>query len=142
MTRVARASITVRRVIQASAEELFDAWLDAESLAQWMRPGAVTHTTASADAREGGAFEIIMHTPTERILHRGTYQRIERPRCLVFTWISPATDHTESLVSVELLVRGDATEVVVTHERLPDKEELSHVEGWTDALARLASQLG
>lgn len=134
-------AITVRRTIEASAEEIFDAWLDAESLAAWMQPGEVLRTTARTDARVGGDYEVVMHTPSERILHRGTYQVIERPRRLVFTWISPATEQRESLVRVELEPRGSATEVVVTHERLPEREATSHTEGWTDALALLAKRL-
>ena len=35
----AAPALTVRREIAASAEELFDAWLDPASLAVWMRPG-------------------------------------------------------------------------------------------------------
>ena len=56
-------TLTVRRLIAATAEELFDAWLDPASLAVWMRPGPTTNTTIKLDARVGGAFEIIMHTP-------------------------------------------------------------------------------
>jgi uncharacterized protein YndB with AHSA1/START domain len=142
MTATHAGSITVRRTIEASAEEIFDAWLDAESLAAWMQPRATLRTTARNDARIGGSFEVVMHMPTEQIVHRGTYQELERPRRLVFTWISPATEQRESLVSVELHPRGNATEVVVTHERLPERETASHTEGWTDALALLASMLG
>jgi len=142
MTETQAGSITVRRTIEASAEEIFDAWLDAESLATWMQPGAILRATARTEARVGGAFEIVMHTDAEQLLHRGTYQQIERPRRLVFTWISPATEQRESLVSVELHARGNATEVVVTHERLPERETASHVQGWTDALALLARKLG
>lgn len=134
------AAITVRRTIEASAEELFDAWLDPESLAAWMRPFETLRTAARTDARVGGSFEIVMHTPDERILHRGTYQLIERPRRLVFTWISPGTEQRESLVRVELHARGAVTEVVVTHERLPPPAQASHREGWTDALTKLAAR--
>jgi uncharacterized protein YndB with AHSA1/START domain len=133
------SSITVRRTIAASAEEIFDAWLDAESLATWMQPGETQRTTARTDARVGGSYEVVMHWPNEQILHRGTYQKIERPHRLVFTWISPATEQRETLVNVELHARGDATEVVVTHERLPEREAASHEQGWTEALALLAN---
>ena len=76
----AASSVTIRREIRASAEELFDAWLDAESLAIWMCPGTVTHSVATLDARPGGRFEIRMHTPDAVLLHHGTYRTIERPR--------------------------------------------------------------
>ncbi len=54
MTTTHAASITVRRTIEASAEEIFDAWLDADSLAAWMQPGEVLRATARTDARVGG----------------------------------------------------------------------------------------
>jgi uncharacterized protein YndB with AHSA1/START domain len=65
MTSERTASITVRRTIAASAEEIFDAWLDPESLAEWMQPGPTLRTTARSDARVGGSYEVVMHMPGE-----------------------------------------------------------------------------
>ena len=133
-------TVTVRRQIDASPAELFDAWLDGESLAAWMRPGQVLRTSAKVDAREGGSYEVRMHRAGDSLLHTGVYRVIDRPRRLVFTWISPATEQRESLVTVDFLARGERTEVVVTHERLPVTADAlpSHTEGWTQALERLA----
>ena len=50
--------IVVRRTIAATVDELFDAWLEPESLAQWMRPGAIRPSSVKVDARVGGAFEV------------------------------------------------------------------------------------
>ena len=52
--------LTVRREIAASAEDLFDAWLDAESMSAWMKPTDIRETHAETDPREGGSFR----TPT------------------------------------------------------------------------------
>ena len=131
--------LTVRRLIQAGAEELFDAWLDPASMAVWMRPNGILRTEASTDPRVGGAYEILMHQAERVLRHTGVYRRIERPRLLVFTWISPATNESASLVTVEFLARDTGTEVVVTHEQLPDMDAVpSHVDGWTQALELLA----
>lgn len=40
--------LVVRRRISATRAELFDAWLDPEALAVWMRPGSARRTTARA----------------------------------------------------------------------------------------------
>ena len=37
-------SIVVKRTIPATVDELFDAWLDPESLAQWMHPGTTARS--------------------------------------------------------------------------------------------------
>jgi uncharacterized protein YndB with AHSA1/START domain len=135
------ARVVVRRSIKASPEEIFDAWLDPDSLAAWMRPRAITRTTVTVDAREQGRFEIVMQHPDGPLVHTGTYRRIERPRRLVFTWISPATEQRESLVTVDLIAGAGVTEVVVTHEQLPGESAApSHVEGWNDALGLLADR--
>ena len=53
-------SVTVRREIAAPAEDLFDAWLDADSLGSWLRPAGIRETRAETDPRVGGAFRIVM----------------------------------------------------------------------------------
>jgi uncharacterized protein YndB with AHSA1/START domain len=136
-------SITVRRVIEASAEELFDAWLDPDSVAVWMRPGTIARTTATIDARVGGAFEIVMYGDSDAYPHRGVYREIDRPRRLAFTWISRRTQQRETLVTVEFNARGRATELVITHEQLPSEDaRQAHAAGWTSALGRLSEHLG
>src|SRR5262249_20104984 len=107
-------TVTVRRAIEASAEELFDAWLDPEAIAQWMRPNGVDSTTAVVDARVGGSYEITMGLRSGPLLHRGVYQEIDRPRRLVFTWSARGPLEPASLVTVDFQQRGRLTEIVVT----------------------------
>lgn len=135
--------VTVRREIDASADELFDAWLDPASLAAWMRPGDIMRSAASVDPRIGGAFEIVMYSPEGSRVHTGVYRIIDRPRRLVFTWISPGTRQTESLVTVEFRAGQRTTEVVLTHEQLPDGSAVQpHTKGWTRIIELLALELG
>ena len=127
--------VTVRRQIEASAEELFDAWLDPASLALWMCPDGIARSTAKVEAYVGGTFEILMISAEESFLHTGVYKVIDRPRLLVFTWISAATKQKETLVTVEFRAGDQTTEVIVTHEQLPDKDAIpSHRDGWSRAL--------
>jgi uncharacterized protein YndB with AHSA1/START domain len=132
------AAVVVRRTIAASPEVLFDAWLDPISLSHWMRPGGIDSTLARVDPRVGGEYEVIMRTDTTPIRHRGIYRAIERPRRLVFTWESPPTDNRETLVTVDFIPKGASTEVIVTHEQLPDSALPSHANGWTSAIEKLA----
>lgn len=131
--------IIVRREIAAPAQEVFDAWLDADSLAVWMRPERISRTTTKVDPRVGGNFEIIMHADSGPIPHTGTYKEIDRPRRLVFTWNSPYAGQGDSLVTVEFFAARGATEIVLTHEKLPSAEMAkAHEGGWSEILDILA----
>ncbi|MEU8124409.1 SRPBCC domain-containing protein [Spirillospora sp. NPDC049024] len=132
-------SVTVRREIAASPEELFDAWLDARSLGAWLRPSGIRETRAETDPREGGTFRIVMVDDESSILHSGTYREIDRPRRLVFTWSSPATRFRDSVVTVTFRPSPGATVVEVHQVGLPDEEaRTSHHAGWSDCLRGLS----
>lgn len=132
--------IVIKRTIPATVDEVFDAWLDADALSQWMLPGDHRRNTVSVDPRVGGAYEIIMHHQDGDKRHYGEYRGIERNKKLVFTWFSNATHHTETLVTVEFIAANDSTQLVLTHERLPDHESgLGHTRGWTRGLELLAA---
>jgi uncharacterized protein YndB with AHSA1/START domain len=132
---IAPAAVVVRRTIAASPADLFDAWLDPAALAEWMRPGTIRRTEARNDPRVGGEYEIVMHGESGVIPHRGVYRVVDRPRKLVFTWNSKFAENT--LVTVDFLERGERTEIVITHEQLPEAELGSHTRGWTSALEHL-----
>ena len=133
-------SVTVRREIAAPAEDLFDAWLDANSLGSWLRPTGIRETRAETDPRVGGAFRIIMVDDAESSTeHTGTYREIDRPHRLVFTWNSAATRFRDSIVTVTFQQSSNSSTVVEIHQvGLPDEEEQAgHHAGWSDALREL-----
>jgi uncharacterized protein YndB with AHSA1/START domain len=131
--------LVVRRQMAVPRERVFEAWLDSESLAQWMRPANFTHATVSVDPRVGGGFRIVMEGRTDGgdYEHRGEYLVIEPPSLLSFTWISNATDYKPTVVTIEFHERGSGTELVLTHQRLAAKAVANHREGWTDIVRLL-----
>jgi len=134
---LASAAVVVRRTIAASAEDIFDAWLDPVALAEWMRPGTIRSTVATVEPRVGGRYEIMMQGESGAIPHSGVYRVIDRPKRLVFTWQSPHSGPNETLVTVDFLRAGKSTEVVVTHEMLPEDARPAHSRGWTSGLEHL-----
>jgi len=132
-------SLTVQREIAAPAEDLFDAWLDADSLGTWLKPSGVRETRAETDPRVGGTFRIVMVDDESSIVHTGTYQEIDRPRRLVFTWSSPVTKFLDTVVTVTFQPSSNSSTVVEIHQvGLPDEEaRASHHAGWSDALREL-----
>lgn len=137
-------TLTVRREIVASAEVLFDAWLDADSLGTWLKPDGIRETRAETDPREGGEFRIVMVQDEAELLHSGMYREIDRPRRLVFTWSSHATKFRDSLVTVTFEPSSEGSTVVEIHQvGLPDEESrASHDAGWSGCLRGLDRTFG
>ncbi|HWC39279.1 MAG TPA: SRPBCC domain-containing protein [Acidimicrobiales bacterium] len=131
-------SVTVRREIAAPAEDLFDAWLDAESLATWLRPASNRETRVDTDPRVGGTFRFAMGGDESVTVCTGSYLEIDRPRRLVFTWSSPDTEHRDSIVTVTFEPSANSTVVEIHQVGLPDERSRdSHHAGWSKILREL-----
>ncbi|HLB06298.1 MAG TPA: SRPBCC family protein [Alphaproteobacteria bacterium] len=133
-------SVRITRRIAAPPERVFDAWLDPQSLAAWMCPGATTRAEAMLEARVGGRFRIVMHGEGVAYEHTGQYRVIERPRRLVFTWVSAVAGETR--VTVEFHPVDGGTDLTLTHEGFPDADVAKkHDGGWGEILGKLARRL-
>ena len=132
--------VQVRRRVRGHAEQIFDLWTNPDLMVRWMSPfpGAVD-CKASCDLRPGGAFSLVMVSGDSSREVSGTYVEVDRPRKLVFTWTGPLTNHVNTLVTVEFIARGDETDLVLTHERLPTPAICDgHTRGWGIILDHLA----
>jgi uncharacterized protein YndB with AHSA1/START domain len=136
----AGATVQIRRRVRGAAEQIFDLWTKPDLMVRWMSPfpGAVD-CKASCDLRPGGAFSLVMSSAESSREVSGTYVQIDRPRKLVFTWTGALTNNVNTLVTVELVPRGDETDLVLTHERLPTTAIIEgHTRGWGHILGHLA----
>jgi uncharacterized protein YndB with AHSA1/START domain len=130
-------SLTVRRHIDATPDEVFDAWTDAEAMRQWMRPGDTTDVAAKLDVRVGGRYTIDMIGAQSTHKHHGEYQVVDRPHRLVFTWNADWIPGG-SVVTLEFKARDGGTDLVLTHEGLPDRTSVeNHTMGWGSILEKL-----
>ena len=138
--------VTARRRYRASPEVLFRAFSRAEDLIRWFSPSEEIQTeVVDLDFRPGGRYRFAFHFPDGgRNLVTGRYEEIS-PRRLVFTWTWEEPDpHAgiDTRVTIEFIELGEGTEVLVTHERFPDRETRDrHDEGWSGALTRLLKLL-
>jgi len=136
-------SVQIRRRVRATAEQIFDLWIRPELMVRWMSPypGAVD-CQASCDPRPGGTFSLVMSSKESNREVSGTYVQVDRPHKLVFTWIGPLTNNVNTLVTVEFHPRGDETDLVLTHERLPTAAiHEGHTRGWGIILDHLADAI-
>lgn len=132
-------SIEIRRMLPAPPAAVFRAWTNPELMRQWLSPLDVA--AAEVDLRVGGHLRLVMAGPGVTIEHTGVYLEIDPPRRLSFTWCSPYTGDEPSVVTVVLVPRRDGTELVLTHERLPQEAATSHRSGWGQMLDRLDREL-
>jgi len=128
--------LTVTKIIPAPPKDVFEAWLNPDALAQFMKPAAdMASARVTVDATEGGAFEIIMRAGEKEIPHRGEYKVIRPHERIVFTWLSDWT-LPDSTVTLDFADPGDGTtELTLHHVGFPDAESRdSHEGGWAEIL--------
>nr|WP_217443637.1 SRPBCC family protein [Myxococcus sp. CA051A] len=109
------------RHFDVPVERVFDAWVDAKLLGQWMfgprvRDEQVVHL--HLDARVGGTFSFLVRRRDMDIDHIGTYLEVDRPHRLVFTWAIREDNLAEediSRVSLEFRPQGTGCELTLTH---------------------------
>jgi len=134
--------IQVRRRIPAPRELVYEAWIDPQGLKGWMCPGDVISAEATLDVRVGGSFRITMRSKERVHEHVGTYQIVEPPAQLSFTWSGVDNPNEITLVTVEFFDQGDACELVITHERFTNTELAQRYEmGWGTIATKFASYL-
>jgi uncharacterized protein YndB with AHSA1/START domain len=135
--------VVIRRRLHATPEELFDAWMDAEGMREWMCPGNILSVEVRMEPRVGGSLLVIMRDADKTYEHKGQFTVVERPSRLAFTWIAAATDMQPTLVTVEFLrINEVESELVLTHEKFPRKEPGDQYRsGWSQIMARLEAYL-
>lgn len=133
-------TVSLNKEINAPITKVFDAWLDPKTLSQFILPmPGMENSEVTNNVREGGNFEIIMKVGDEKIPHTGKYLEIDRPKKLVFTWVSPASldDSTVTLNFTE--IESNKTKIELTHIRFIDEEHRSnHEGGWSNILDELS----
>jgi uncharacterized protein YndB with AHSA1/START domain len=117
-------------------EVLYACFTELEHLVRWFGPGDVRVRDAELEVRVGGKYRIEFLSPDGGIdVVEGEYLEVTPPERLRFTWVwqiwraGPVAE--ETLVTVQLLERGDGTEVRIVHERFGDRHGRDlHAEGW------------
>ena len=144
MATATEVKVYLKRVFQASRERVFAAWTNPQDMDQWCAPGPLSPKT-EVDLRVGGKYRIVMYNSEDHstMIAGGEYREIRKPERLVYTWSwEGGEERMESLVTVEFREKGDATEVVLTHEKLPSEEsKVQHTEGWNGCLVKLEQLL-
>ena len=139
-------SITASRVIKASPERVYEAFLTPGDMAVWAPPEGFRADVREVVAEEGGSFRIenLGEEGMEQYSHtfEGTYQELKYGEKIVWTEESGEGDD-HSTVTVTLDTVPDGTEVTLRLEGIPEDiaEEYGVAEAWEGSLEKLAEQV-
>lgn len=138
-----RATVRVTHRFNASAERVFDAWLDPGKARKFLFATPTGQMVrVEIDPRVGGAFCFVDRRDGEDVEHVGEYVEIDRPRRLAFTFAVPKYSAELTRVTIEIVPTGAGCELTLTHEGvLPDYASGTET-GWTGILDALAGMLG
>jgi uncharacterized protein YndB with AHSA1/START domain/DNA-binding transcriptional ArsR family regulator len=135
-------TLVVRKVFEADRDTLFRAFSDPEIMRRWFFAGEEGWSAdVTSDFRVGGHYRLDMHEPDGIThSHQGEYREIDPPHKMVFTWNSEFVEGTE--VTVEFREAVNGTEVILTHQFLPDEEQSEgHRDGWNECFRNLERAL-
>jgi uncharacterized protein YndB with AHSA1/START domain len=142
--------IVIRRLFDAPAEVVFEAWTNPEQLAQWWGPEDFTNPVCELDVRVGGDWRIVMRAPDGAMYPcRGVYLEIVAPERLVFTNIAMDDEGTpvlDGLTTVTFEEADGKTKLTLRTSAVAlvpgAVEKLAGMDtGWSMSLDRLAREL-
>ena len=139
-------SLVVVRTIGGPLNEVFAAWTDVSLLRRWLAPAPWVVVEASADARPGGSYRVVVvHPSGMRVVTFGEYVEVVPGRRIVKTWIregdTPGVDDYPTMLTVEFrALDARSTELTLRQDQLltpADRE--GNREGWRLCLDKLAA---
>jgi uncharacterized protein YndB with AHSA1/START domain len=146
-TQMETTDVKVTLQFSATAERVYDAWLDRRRIGRWMFGPALREEEVlriDVDARVNGRFSFLVRRDGQEIDHVGTYLEWDRPRRLVFTWaIKDGSDDDVSQVTVDIVPQGSGCELTLVHRMDAKWAEFAESArgSWAKMVGALASQL-
>lgn len=134
------AIVTVTRSFAATPESIFDAWLDEATVGEWLFATPLAEMKrAELDPRPGGRFVISEKRGEALAEHFGTYEIIDRPAQLVFTF---TTAQHQPPTRVEVGIVPSGTGCTLTLKQSSQAASAGMLErsrqGWSNVLDTLA----
>lgn len=103
------------RAFDASAEDVFAAWVQPARIRAWFAPGLGEVTQVEVNAGVGGTLAITQMREDGEVTHIGVFQQVIHPRRLIFSWTVEGDDGEDRII-VDITPRGDGCEVTLSYE--------------------------
>jgi len=142
MTTTNTNTIRLHRVLRATPERIYRAFLDADAMAKWLPPNGFTGKVHQLDAKVGGTYKMSFTNFTTGHSHSfgGTYRELKPYERIVHTdKFDDANLPGEMQTTISLKPVSCGTEVNVTQEGVPPMipAEACYL-GWQESLTLLA----
>ena len=138
-------TLELHSVLPAPRAAVYRACTTADEVARWFGPHGFTVPHIALDLRVGGRYRFTMQPPEGDVFHlTGEFREIDPRTRLVYTFVyeEPDPDDRETLVSVSLADRRDASELALVQTGFATRARVElHRAGWTDSLERLEEVL-
>jgi uncharacterized protein YndB with AHSA1/START domain len=135
-------TVTLHRVLRATPERVYRAFLDPDAMAKWLPPFGFTGKVHQIDARVGGSYRMSFTNFSTGSSHTfgGKYLELQPNKAL--RYIDKFEDPNlpgEMTVSVSLTQVVVGTELKITQEGIPDAIPAAACYlGWQESLEQLA----
>lgn len=137
-------TVEVRRVIAASVEQVYAAWMDPAIASRFLFATPEGEMVwCEIDVKVGGKLLFVDRRNGQDVEHAGEYLVLDPPRLLVFRYGLPAFSDNMDRVSVAFRAVPEGCEITLTHEMDPQWREYADRTraGWTTILDSLAGIL-
>jgi len=137
-------TLQVSRHFKASAERVFDAFLDPSKAGKFMfSTPSGEMGRVEIDARVGGSYVFVERREGVDWVYFGKYLEIARPRRLVFTLALENFDIAPQRVIIDIISKKEGCELTLTQELDPGLEEWveKSKEGWSAILDNLSREV-
>ena len=136
------STIRLHRVLRATPEKVYRAFLDADAMAKWLPPNGFTCKVHHLDAKVGGTYKMSFTNFTTGKSHSfgGTYLELKANECIRYTdKFDDPNMPGEIQTTITLKKVSCGTEVTVVQEGVPGviPAEACYL-GWQESLILLA----
>jgi uncharacterized protein YndB with AHSA1/START domain len=134
-------TIKLHRVLRASPEKVYKAFLDADAMAKWLPPYGFTCKVHHMEAKVGGSYQASFTNFGSGKSHSfgGKYVELVPNEKIRYTGKFDPNSPDEMQTTVTLKKVSCGTELNITQEGIPDviPAEMCYL-GWQESLAQLA----
>jgi uncharacterized protein YndB with AHSA1/START domain len=141
MTTNKQQEIRVTHRFSASAERVYDAFLDPEKVRMFLFATPTgQNVRCEIEPRVGGAFTIVDRRDGEDVEHLGTYLELERPKRIVFRFSAPKYGPDFSTVTIDIEALRHGCQLTLSQDLAAEHEHLRRrVTGGWESILELAA---